>query len=218
MTNSDEISSSLNTYFKSINLITKACIPKIDSSIYINPFIETTRVDLNPLYESINLSLQPLIDHMDKTNRQIASLIGTSMSNIVLDSLNNLKVITTYTAETIESISKTALAETLDDVCNSLADIEFNDESITLAAECKSEIITIKNDLSSSNSKEIDIHQWIATITAIIGIILSILSNHSNSNEVMIEQTKQLIEIESSKLEKLESIDNTLKRLIQPTK
>lgn len=209
----------MNIYSESINSIIKSSIPVIDTSVYMDPLIESVQAYFNVLTESINSSInssiQPLIDHMNEINKQITSSMSSLMSNMALDSLKNFKTITSYTAETIKSISKYALAETIDDVYDSLDEVEFNDEIISLVTECKNEITSIKNDLNNSKSKEIDIHQWIATITAIIGLILSILSQFDNSNEILIEQNNQIIEIESSKLQKLESIDNSLEKLVK---
>lgn len=211
--------SNINIYSESINSIIKESIHLIDTSVYMNPLIESVQACFNVLTDSlnssINSSIQPLIDHMNEINKQITSSMSLLMSNMVLDSLKNFKTITSYTAETIESISKYTLAETIDDVYDSLDELESNNEIISLVTECKNEIISIKNDLNNSKSKEIDIHQWIATITAIIGLILSILSQFDNSNEILIEQNKQIIEIESSKLQKLESIDNSLEKLVK---
>lgn len=190
----------------------------IDTIVYMNPLIESIQESFNILIESINssinLSIQPFLDHMNEINKQISSM-SSLMSSIVLDSLENFKTITSYTTETIESISKYELSETIDDVYNSLDELEFNNEIVSLVTECKNEIISIKNDLNNSKSKEIDIHQWIATITAIIGLILSILSQFDNSNEVLIEQNKQIIEIKSSELQMLENINNSLEKLVK---
>lgn len=207
-----------NIYSESINSIIKASMPMIDTSVYMNPLIESIQESFNVLTESINssinLSIQPFLDHMNEINKQISSM-SSLISSMVSDSLENFKTITSYTAETIESISKYALSETIDDVYNSLDELEFNDEIVSLVTECKNEIISIKNDLNNSKSKEIDIHQWIATITAIVGLILSILSQFDNSNEVLIEQNKQIIEINSSELQMLENIDNSLEKLVK---
>lgn len=208
----------INIYSESINSIIKASMPVIDTSVYMNPLIESIQESFNVLTESINssinLSIQPFLDHMNEINKQISSM-SSLISSMVSDSLENFKTITSYTAETIESISKYALSETIDDVYNSLDELEFNDEIVSLVTECKNEIISIKNDLNNSKSKEIDIHQWIATITAIVGLILSILSQFDNSNEVLIEQNKQIIEINSSELQMLENIDNSLEKLVK---
>lgn len=217
--NSNIVIPNFNVYSERINSIIQASMPVIDTNIFINPLIESAQECFNVLTESfnssINSSIQPLIDHMNEINKQITSSMSSLMPNMVLDSLKNFKTITSYTAETIESISKHTLTETIDDVYDSLDEFDFNDGIISLITECKNEIISIKNDLNNSKSNEIDIHQWIATITAIIGLILSILSQFDNSNEILIEQNKQIIEIESSKLQKLESIDNSLEKLVQ---
>lgn len=216
--NNNKTFSNMNIYSENINSIIKASIPVIDTSIYMNPLIDSIQESFTVLAEyinsSINLSIQPFLDHMNEINKQISSM-SSLMSSMVSDSLENLKTITSYTAETIESISKCTLSETIDDVYNSLDELEFNDEIFSLVTECKNEIISIKNDLNNSNSKEIDIHQWIVTITAIIGLILSILSQFDNSNEALIEQNRQIIEIESSKLQTLKNIDDSLEKLIK---
>ena len=209
MSNKDDLTN-LNIYSERINSIIKSSIPKIDTSIVLSPLVESLRSNINFINESIALSIQPLLDSMNEFNKGIS----LTCSSIISDSFKNLKTITSYTTETIESISKYTLAETIDDIYDSLNEFEFNDEVIPLITECKNEVISIKNDLANSKSKEINIHQWIATITAIIGLIISILSQLDNSNEVLIDQNKQIIEIESSKLEKLESIDNSLKIII----
>jgi hypothetical protein len=204
----------MDVYFEELSAVIKSFTPKIDTSTLLNPLIESLKPYTNLTIKPISLSFQPLLDYMDEINKEISSM-SSIMSNMLLDSLKNFKTITSYTAETIESISKFALTETIDDVYDSLDELEFNDEIISLVTECKNEIISIKNDLNNSKSKEIDIHQWIATITALIGLILSILSQFDNSNEILIEQNKQIIEIESSKLQKLESIDNSLEKLVK---
>lgn len=220
MTNNKTFSN-INLYSENINSVIKSSMPVIDTRVYMNPLIESIQESFNSLTESINssinLSIQPLLDYMNEINKQISSM-SSLMSSMISDSLENLKAITSYTSETIESISKYALSETIDDVYSSLDELEFNDEIISLVTECKNEIISIKNDLNNSKSKEIDIHQWIATITAIIGLILSILSQFDNSNEVLIEQNKQTIEIKSSELQMLESIDNSLEKLVKSVK
>lgn len=205
----------MDAYFEELSATIKSFTPKIDTSILLNPLIESLKPYTNLNIEPISLAIQPLLDYMNEINKQITSSMSSLMSNMVLDSLENFKTITSYTAETIQSISKYALTETIDDVCDSVDEIEFNDEIISLVTECKNEIISIKNDLNNSKSKDIDIHQWIATITAIIGLILSILSQFDNSNEILIEQNKEIIEIESSELQKLESIDNSLEKLVK---
>lgn len=205
----------MDAYFEGLSAAIESFTPKIDTSTLLNPLIESLKSNINLTIEPFNLAIQPLLDYMNEINKQITSSMSSLMSNMVLDSLKNIKTITSYTAETIESISKYALTETIDDVYDSLDELEFNDEIISLVTECKNEIISIKNDLNNSKSKDIDIHQWIATITAIIGLILSILSQFDNSNEILIEQNKQIIEIESSELQKLESIDNSLEKLVK---
>lgn len=217
--NSNIIMPNFSSYSERINSIIKTSVPVINTSVYMNPLFESVQDCFNVLTESLNssikLSIQPLIDHMNEINDQIKSSMNSLISNMVLDSLQNFKTITSYRTETIKSISKYELTEAIDNVYSSLDELEFNDEIISLISECKNEIISIKNDLNNSKSREIDIHQWIATITAIIGIILSILSQFDNSNETLIEQNKQIIDIETSKLQKLKSIDNSLEKLVK---
>ena len=213
--NSNNVIPNFNAYSETINSIIKSSIPVIDTSVYMEPLVNSAKASLSLLNESINLSFQPLIDYINEINKEIESSINVTISNMISDSFQNLKTITSYSAETIESISKFALVETIDDVCDSLDKFEFNNEIVSLTNEYKNEIISVKNDLSNSNSKEIDIHQWIATISAIITLILAILPIFDNPDKDLIDQQQQIIEYQSKQLEKLKSIDESLKKLTQ---
>ena len=130
MTNNKTFSN-INLYSENINSVIKSSMPVIDTRVYMNPLIESIQESFNSLTESINssinLSIQPLLDYMNEINKQISSM-SSLMSSMLSDSLENLKAITSYTSETIESISKYALSETIDDVYSSLDELEFNDE------------------------------------------------------------------------------------------
>lgn len=211
-TNSNNVNPILNAYTKSINSIIKASTPVIDTSVFMSPFIDSFKASINLLNESVNFSVQPLVDHLNDMNNQITSSMNKLMSNIATDSLKNFKTITSYSLETIESINKFSFEETIDDLYVSLDDFEFNDEIIPLATECKNEIISVKNDLSISKSKEVDIHQWIATILAIASFIIAVLTYLDKSSEKLSQQQQQTLEYHSSKLE---SIDESFKKLIE---
>ncbi|CAM2079814.1 MAG: hypothetical protein NSGCLCUN01_04042 [uncultured Clostridium sp.] len=217
MTNNKTVPN-INISSKNRNSIIKVPMPVIDASVYTSPLIESIQQSLNPLTKTINLSisssLQPLLGYINEFNKQISSM-NSLMANALLDSLKNFKTITSYTTETIESISKYELSKTLDNVYDSLNKLEFNDETLSLATKCKNEIISTRNDLDNSKSKKIEVTQWINAMITVISIIIGILNLFDNSNEVLIEQNNQIIEIESSELRVLENIDNSLKNLIK---
>lgn len=201
------ITETINGYLDITNKVNKSI------NLSLQPLIDNA----NRLNKSINSSIEPLINSIDSMNKQINSNINKVLSNLALDSLNTLKTISLYTPDIIQSMDKPTFVKTLDEIYDSVETIDFSNNQDNPIKKCKDEIVSIKNQLSFSTLNEIDIHQWIATIATIIGLIISIIVACDKSDKIVIDNQKQIIEYQASQLQKLENIDNSLKMLIEST-
>lgn len=196
-----EIVPTLNPYGESItaiNAIIKESISVIDINTCIEPLIEFARFTSKTLSESINASLIPLIDTLNEVNAEIVASANTIMSNISLDSLNNLKLMSSYSADIIQAI---------DEVYTSVGSLKSFDIQSGNLDEFKDSLLDLKQDIQESTlTKE----NFIAFIGLLISILTFFQPYFDNSSDTIIEQQKEIIELQEKQLDSINNLKNIL--------
>lgn len=211
------MSSERNNFIPDYSALAKKSIPTFDMS----PIIESLSIlaeslkkstanlsVLNNQSQHFQQSIQPLIDNLNFINQGLASKLNESTSKITKNSLITLNSISQYSFEDIEKIDKNLFVS----VVNELSNIDDNNDFESYS----NNLSTINPQLNDGSNNQLSIHTWITTICAILGLLISIFSSLNTSSErAQIENQKQIIEYQAAQLKKLESIDNSLQKLIQ---
>ncbi|GAB6170055.1 hypothetical protein JCM1393_25150 [Clostridium carnis] len=206
--NSNQLGPDYSILSEKLNSLIKLSLPTITIGDYIKPSLEA-------LNSSINLSIQPLINYMNETNKEMVDTINKTMSNLALDALNNLKTISLYSTDTLESIDKSLFIETIDEIYNSVEINDFPNNFSKDITACKEDIKIISDELVESSSNKLDLITFIEFVAAIVTIIQFFVAIYDDTSQIQIEQNKQIIENQSLQLKLLESIDNSLQKLVQ---
>ena len=209
--NSNIVIPNFNVYSERINSIIQASMPVIDTSVYMNPLIESVQASLNILTESINSSIQPLIqpliDHMNEINNKMVASIGSAISNIALDSLNSLKIMSNYNSDIIESIDKSIFSNTIDDIYTSIDNLECYTDSSDDLDECKGSLLDLNQLVKESSLTKESFYNFICLLISIFALIQPYFDT---SSETIIEQQKKIIELQQKQLDSTNSISNSL--------
>ena len=114
----DNISKQLDLYNRILKNSMQVNIPTYDFKCItesINPFTEQLNLISNQL-AMINSSMQPFQDYMNSINEMINKSLEVAMPKFNFEYLNNLKIISSYTPDIIESIDKTLFTDTIDEI------------------------------------------------------------------------------------------------------
>lgn len=206
--NSNMVTPNFNVYSERINSIIKSSIPVIDTSAYMNPLIESIQASLNILTESINSSIQPLIEHMNEINNEMIASINSAVANIALNSLNNLKIMSNYSSDTIESIDKSVFSNTIDDVYTSIDNFEYYTDSTDDLDECKSSLLDLKQNIQESSLTKESFYNFLSLLISLFALIQPYFDN---SSETIIDNQKAIIELQKEQLEVTKDIHDTFK-------
>lgn len=198
---STKIVPNVNSYSESINTIIKESIPIIDVSTYIEPLIEFAQFNSKTITESINVSLIPLINAINEVNADIIASATAVMSNIAFDSLNNLKLISSYSADIIQAI---------DEICISVDRLDSFDVPSENLDECKDSLLDLKQDIQESTLTKEKFYDFISLLITILTFFQPYLDN---STDTIIDNQKAIIELQKEQLEVDKDIRDSLKNL-----
>lgn len=205
--NSNIVIPNFNVYSERINSIIQASMPVIDTSVYMNPLIESVQASLNILTESINSSIQPLIEHMNEINNEMVASISSAISNTALDSLNSLKIMSNYNCDIIESIDKSVFSNTIDDIYTSIDNLECYTDSSDDLDECKCSLLDLNQLVKESPLTKESFYKFICLLISIFALIQPYFDT---SSETIIDQQKEIIELQQKQLDSINSISNSL--------
>lgn len=195
--------SSINQTMQIINKQNRDRLNSINRDILKSMKINTDLLtNQNQIFKS---SIQPLLDQMHLINKELLSSLNSSALMVAKNSLDSLRTISEYSPEIIENINKPLFVDLVDEVYN-----------VSDSEDFTSDLSSIKSHLQESANNQVSIKDWIETICAILGILMTIFTLLDNSSEkAQINAQNQIIESQSEQLKRLESIDNSLQKLIQ---
>lgn len=195
--------SSINQTMQIINKENREILNSINRDILKSMKINTDLLtNQNQIFKS---SIQPLLDQMHLINKELLSSLNSSALMVAKNSLDSLRTISEYSPEIIENINKPLFVDLVDEVYN-----------VSDSEDFTSDLSSIKSHLQENANNQVSIKDWIETICAILGILMTIFTLLDNSSEkAQIKAQNQIIESQSEQLKRLESIDNSLQKLIQ---
>ena len=124
--------------------------------------------------------------------------INSAVANIALNSLNNLKIMSNYSSDTIESIDKSVFSNTIDDVYTSIDDLD----------ECKSSSLDLKQNIQESSLTKESFYNFLSLLISLFALIQPYFDN---SSETIIDNQKAIIELQKEQLEVTKDIHDTFK-------
>lgn len=205
----DNISKQLELYNRMVKNNIKINIPTYDfSSIYksLDPFKEQLNIISNQC-TLISSSIQPLQDYINSINEMINKSLEASMPKFNFEYLNNLKILSSYTSDTLESIDNSVFINTVDEICDSVDSLEsINDTDLS---EFKKIFLYLKENIKSYSLTKEDFYFFIGILLNLFTIIQPFLDN---STDTIIDNQKAIIELQKEKLEVDKDIRDTLKK------
>ncbi len=134
--------------------------------------------------------------------------INSAVANIALNSLNNLKIMSNYSSDTIESIDKSVFSNTIDDVYTSIDNFEYYTDSTDDLDECKSSSLDLKQNIQESSLTKESFYNFLSLLISLFALIQPYFDN---SSETIIDNQKAIIELQKEQLEVTKDIHDTFK-------
>ncbi|NWK13014.1 hypothetical protein [Clostridium cadaveris] len=190
-------------------------IPKIPtydfSNIYksLEPF-QSQLILISQQSKLINSSIKPFQDYMSSINEMINKNLQIAMPKVYFEYLNNLKILSSYYQNILESIDESLFTDTIDEICTSLDSFEADKDSIENLDECKNSFFDLKHLIQKYSLTKEDFYFFITLLISLFTIIQPYLDN---SSDVLIKQQKEIIELQKEKLDTFENINDSFKNV-----
>lgn len=190
-------------------------IPKIPTYNFNNIYNLTESLQaysklISEQIDCINASTQPLRDYINSINETISKTLELSIPKFNFEYLNNLKIISSYTPDIIESIDESLFTDTIDKICTSLDSFESDNDSIENLDECKNSFFDLKYLIQKYSLTKEDFYFFITLLISLFTIIQPYLDN---STETIIDNQKSIIELQKEQLEVDKDIRDSLKKI-----
>lgn len=190
-------------------------IPRIPTYDFSNIYnsLEPFQAQLNLISQQtkfINSSLKPFQDYMSSITQMINKNLEIAMPKFNFEYLNNLKIISSYSLDIVESIDKSLFINTIDEIYTSIDAFESDNDSIKNLDECKNSFFDLKQLIQNSS---LTFESFCAFVSLLIAIFTLIQPYLDNSTEVMIEQQREIIELQKQQLDLSKDISDSLKKI-----
>ena len=206
------ISKQLDLYNRTLKNTMKVNIPTYDFS-GITQSLEPFKEHLNLISNQcalISSSIQPLQDYMNSINEMINKSLEAAMPKFNFEYLNNLKIISSYTSDTLESIDSSLFINTVDEIYDSIENLESTNNSVTDLNEFKKIFLDLKQNIKSYSLTKEDFYFFIGILMTLFTIIQPYLDN---STETIIDNQKTIIELKKEQLEVNKDIRDSLENI-----
>lgn len=205
----DNVSKQLDLYNRILKNSMQVNIPTYDFKCItesINPFTEQLNLISNQ-FAMINSSMQPFQDYINSINEMINKYLEVAMPKFNFEYLNNLKTLSSYTSDTFESIDSSLFINTVDEIYNSVDNLELSNNSIT---ELKGIFLDLKQTIKDFSLTKEDFYFFIGLLFNLFMLIQPYLDN---STETIIDNQKAIIELQKEQLEVDKDIRDSLKNI-----
>lgn len=208
----DNITKQLDLYNRILKNTMKVNIPKYDFSGIaqsINPFKEQLSLISNQS-AILNSSIQPLQDYMNSINEIINKYLEAAIPKFNFEYLNNLKTLSSYSSDTLESIDSSLFINTVDEIYDSVDSIQSDNNSVADLNECKNFFLDLKQNIKSYSLTKEDFYFFIGLLLNLLTIIQPYMDN---STDKIIDNQKTIIELQKEQLEIDKDIRDSLKNI-----